>query len=108
MPSTPGGEASETEPDAKKPKKARKGAEEQVPLTPIQKAKDMCTKLLKKKNDASNLTLTLQSLPYAQALSGEMQKFATQFESLGCFWFLLQAIPTVVKFQVHLQSYMLM
>ena len=106
VPSTPTQESEVPEP--KKPKKQRKGAEEQVPLTPVQKAKDMCAKLLKKKNDASNLTLTLQSLPYAQALSAEMQTFATQFESFGCFCFLLQRIPTVLKFQFPLQSYMLM
>lgn len=91
VPSTPTGEA-EVEP--KKQKKQRKGAEEQVPLTPVQKAKDMCAKLLKKKNDASNLTLTLQSLPYAQALSAEMQKFATQFESFGCFCCFFAAADT--------------
>lgn len=76
-PTTPSGSE---EPKKKKP---RKGAEDQAPLTAVQKAKDMCNKLLKKKNDAGNLMLTLQSLPYADALSKEMEKFAAQFEFLG-------------------------
>eukprot|EP00435_Cladocopium_sp_Y103_P020735 s1946_g5.t1 len=75
--------ATPSESDEPKKKKPRKGAEEQTPLTALQKARDMCNKLLKKKNDAGTLTLTLQSLPYAEALSNEMQKFATQFEFFG-------------------------
>ena len=67
----------------KKPRRSTKNAEEVTPLTPLQKAKDMCTKLLKKKNDASNLNLTLESLPYGEALSKEMAKFALSFECFG-------------------------
>ena len=66
-------------------KKRKKVSEEMVPLTPLQKAKDMSTKLLKKKSDASNLGLTLQSIPYADALSNEMVGFAKRFELLGRF-----------------------
>lgn len=77
-PTTPASEPSE---EPKKPnKRPRRNAEEQVALTPLHKAKDMCTKLLKKKSDASTLSLTLQSLPYADALSKEMGNFAKQFE----------------------------
>jgi hypothetical protein len=64
-------------------KKKQRKAEEQTPLTAVQKARDMCTKLLKKKNDAGTLTLTLQTLPYAEALSKEMEKYAMQFEFFG-------------------------
>ena len=77
---SPGTPAESEEPKKKKP---RKNAEEQTPLTAVQKAKDMCTKLLKKKNDAGTLNLTLQPLPYAEALSKEMEKFAAQFEFFG-------------------------
>ena len=42
---SPGTPAESEEPKKKKP---RKNAEEQTPLTAVQKAKDMCTKLLKK------------------------------------------------------------
>ena len=69
------------EPPAKKTRV--KKATEQTVLTPLQKAKDMCTKLLKKKSDASNLGLTLQSVAYAEALSAEMTQFAKKFEFLG-------------------------
>ena len=82
-PTTPRSEAGEP------PKKQsrRKGPEEQTPLTPLQKARDMCQKLLKKKSDAGNLSLTLQSIPYADALSKEMSSFAQRFEFLGSMWF---------------------
>ena len=73
----PGGEAAE--PAKKKPRKAQ----EQVPLTPLQKARDMCQKLLKKKSDAGNLGLTLQSIPFAEALSNEMNSYAKKFELPG-------------------------
>ena len=69
------------EPPKKQPRK--KTPEEQLPLTPLQKAKDMCGKCLKRKSDASNLGLTLQSIPYADALSSEMTAFAKKFECLG-------------------------
>eukprot|EP00435_Cladocopium_sp_Y103_P000818 s3947_g1.t1 len=78
-PSTPG-HVEEARPK-KQPRK--KTSEEQLPLTPLQKAKDMCSKCLKKKSDASNLGLTLQSIPYADALSAEMTSFAKKFECLG-------------------------
>ena len=68
-PGTPHPDAETSEPAKTKP---RKTAQEQVPLTPLQKARDMCQKLLKKKSDASNLGLTLQSIPFAGALSTEM------------------------------------
>ncbi|CAL1157224.1 unnamed protein product [Cladocopium goreaui] len=68
------------EPPKKQPRK--KTPEEQLPLTPLQKAKDMCGKCLKRKSDASNLGLTLQSIPYADALSSEMTAFAKKFEDL--------------------------
>ncbi|CAK9080726.1 unnamed protein product [Durusdinium trenchii] len=72
------GEVDESNKKRKRPKKA----EEQTPLTPLQKANDMCNKLLKKKSDSSNLGLTLQAIPYASALSGEMTRFSSQFERL--------------------------
>ena len=81
-PSTPA-QSESGEPKRKAARKTQRAAEEQIPLTPIQKAKDMLTKVLKKKNDASNLTLSLQSLPYAEALSNEMKKFADRFEFFG-------------------------
>ena len=80
--SAPGTPANVNEdgPDKKRPRKQKKGAEEQLPLQPIQKARDMSNKLLKKKNEASTLALTLSSAPFAEALSNEMAKFAAQFE----------------------------
>ena len=79
-PGTPHPDAETSEPAKKKP---RKTAQEQVPLTPLQKARDMCQKLLKKKSDASNLGLTLQSIPFAGALSTEMNNYAKKFELPG-------------------------
>ena len=79
-PGTPHIDAEAGEPAKKKPRKA---AQEQLPLTPLQKARDMCQKLLKKKSDASKLGLTLQSIPFAAALSTEMNSYAKKFELLG-------------------------
>lgn len=42
----------------------------------------MASKLLKKKSDAANLALTLQSVPYAEQLCTEMNNFSKQFEQL--------------------------
>lgn len=78
------GNVGEVEEKATKRRKTTRKAEEQTPLTPVDKAKDICAKLLKKKAEASNLGLTLQTVPYAEALSSEMAKFASQFEHLGC------------------------
>lgn len=82
--SSPGTPQPEEE-EKKNGNKRRRSGEEQVPLTPLQKARDMSNKLLKKKSDASNLGLTLQSIPYADALSNEMTGFAKKFELLGIF-----------------------
>lgn len=57
----------------------RQKAEDLTPLTPIQKAEDMCKKLLKK-SDASSLALTPRPLPYTGGLSDEMDKFSSLFE----------------------------
>lgn len=92
MPGTPSSAAPSTpvsdpvEPPQKKRKGTAKTAEEQTPLTPLQKARDMCQKCLKKKGDASNLALTLQSVPYADTLSKEMNNFAQKFEFLVNMW----------------------
>ena len=83
-PTTPASAPGTPLPDQAPAKRAKvKKATEQTVLTPLQKAKDMCTKLLKKKSDASNLGLTLQSVAYADALSAEMTQFAKKFEFLG-------------------------
>ena len=66
-----------SEPPAKKAKKAPK---DQSTLTPLDKGRDMASKLLKKKADASELALLLQPLPYADALRAEMSKFSALFE----------------------------
>ncbi|CAL1170983.1 unnamed protein product [Cladocopium goreaui] len=82
-PTTPASAPGTPLPDQAPAKRAKvKKATEQTVLTPLQKAKDMCTKLLKKKSDASNLGLTLQSVAYADALSAEMTQFAKKFEEL--------------------------
>ena len=101
-PGTPRSEQ-QLEPPAKKPRVSKK-ATEQTPLTPLQKAKDMCTKLLKKKSDASNLGLTLQSVAYADALSAEMTLFAKKFEFLGHKSFFASAtIHTWASGGLHVQ-----
>lgn len=69
--------------ERKPPKKPRKQPQELGTLTPLQKAEDMCKKLLKKKSDASNLALTLQALPYCEQLRVDMNKFAGEFEFLN-------------------------
>ena len=85
-PSTPAQPAPATPllPPDQQPKKKQKVAKEQPPLTSLQKGRDMAGKLLKKKSEASTLSLTLQTQPYAAPLSAEMFKFAQEFEQIGC------------------------
>ena len=82
-PSTPANSEAENQQDGNKRRRRSKTAEEQLPLTPMQKASDMMNKCLKKKSDASNLALTLQPIAYADALSTEMQSYATKFQLLN-------------------------
>lgn len=80
-PSTPQGDGRVEEPAPKKPRRQPK---DQSTLTPLEKGRDMAQKLLKKKSDSSQLALTLQPLPYGEALKTEMDKFSRLFECPGC------------------------
>ena len=71
-------------PPAKKSKTGGRRAQTQEPTGALAKGRDMTSKLLKKKSEASNLALTLASVPYADALREEMRSYAEKFEPLGC------------------------
>ena len=81
QPSTPTPGSEKVEPEPKR--KGRRTAKAEEPVTPLLKGREMAGKLLKKKSDAANLALTLQSVPYGDQLCGEMKTFAKDFEILG-------------------------
>ena len=64
--------------------KRRRVPKAEEPVTPLAKGREMATKLLKKKSDAANLALTLQSVSYAEQLCSEMNSFAKRFEWSRC------------------------
>ena len=72
-----------TETDEPKPKRTRKTAKEQGPMTPLQKGKETAAKVLKKKGTASEMALTLQNVMFAEQLREEMSRFAALFECLA-------------------------
>lgn len=79
-PATPGG-AVPAEPAPKKKPRVPKAEE---PVTPLAKGRDMGARLLKKKSEAANLALTLQTVAYAEQLCNEMKNFAKDFEFPSC------------------------
>ncbi|CAJ1460869.1 unnamed protein product [Effrenium voratum] len=77
----PQGQPPGQEPLPQPKKKGKKVVNLEV-CSPLEKAHDLLGKILKSKTQASDLSLQLRSVPYAEELQKKMTGFAAEFESL--------------------------
>ena len=103
-PSTPGappsssveGEGEQTEKgtskDKDKTKKPKVG--KLMPVTPLERGRDLEKQILARKSECSTLTTQMKTLDFGHGLASELMKFGEAFESLDCSYsFLTQPIP---------------
>lgn len=55
-----------------------------IPVTPLERGRDLEKNILAKKSECSNLTTQIKTLDFGHGLASELTKFGETFESLDC------------------------